>query len=317
MTRREEAKHDNTYTMKKTIWAYLQLMRPANIVTALADILLGVFMAFALSGDGFFSHMAPVDKWEGLILLLISTIGLYGGGVVFNDYFDAELDAIERPERPIPRGDATRQGALYLGAALLAVGVTAAFAVTDTSGKIAVAIAVLVLAYNSIAKHSAVFGPIVMGLCRGGNLLLGMSVIPAVLGGYWFIGIIPLIYIQGITLISRGEVNSADKKTLYSGLVCYCLVVVFLLCLSFVQTFSFWSFLPFFVLFAGMVLPPAIRAAISKEPVLARKAVKAGVISMIILDAAIAAGFAGWEIGLGILVLLPLSRWMAQYFAVT
>ena len=274
-------------------------------------------MAFALSGDGFFSHMAPVDKWEGLILLLISTIGLYGGGVVFNDYFDAELDAIERPERPIPRGDATRQGALYLGAALLAVGVTAAFAVTDTSGKIAVAIAVLVLAYNSIAKHSAVFGPIVMGLCRGGNLLLGMSVIPAVLGGYWFIGIIPLIYIQGITLISRGEVNSADKKTLYSGVVCYCLVVVFLLCLSFVQAFSFWSFLPFFVLFSGMVLPPAIRAAISKEPVLALKAVKAGVISMIILDAAIAAGFAGWEIGLGILVLLPLSRWMAQYFAVT
>lgn len=303
--------------MKKTIWAYLQLMRPANIITAIADILLGVFMAFSLAGDGFFSQTAPVDKWEDLVLLLLSTIGLYGGGVVFNDYFDADLDAIERPERPIPRGDATRQGASYLGAALLAIGVTAAFAVNGTSGKIAVVIAVLVLAYNSIAKHSAIFGPIVMGLCRGGNLLLGMSVIPAVLGGYWFVGIIPLIYIQGITLISRGEVNSADKKTLYSGLVCYCLVVVFILCLSLVPTFDFWPFLPFFVLFAGMVLPPAIRAAIAKEPVLARKAVKAGVISMIILDAAIAAGFAGWEIGLGILVLLPLSRWMAQFFAVT
>lgn len=303
--------------MKKTIWAYLQLMRPANIVTAIADILLGVFTAFALAGSGFFSQTVSGDKWEGLVLLLISTIGLYGGGVVFNDYFDADLDAVERPERPIPRGDATRKGASFLGAALLAIGVTAAFAVNSTSGKVAVIIAVLVLLYNSMAKHSVVFGPIVMGLCRGGNLLLGMSVIPGILTGNWYLGVIPLIYIQGITLISRGEVNSADKRTLYSGLVCYCLVVVFILCLSFVPEFSFWPFLPFFVLFAGMVLPPAIRAAVAKEPVLARKAVKAGVISMIILDAAIAAGFAGWEIGVGILALLPLGRWMAQYFAVT
>lgn len=292
-------------------------MRPANIVTAIADILLGVFMAFAIAENGFFSNAVAGDKWGDLFLLLISTIGLYGGGVVFNDYFDADLDAIERPERPIPRGDATRKGASLLGATLLAIGVTAAFSVHNISGGIAIAIAVLVLVYDSVAKHSAVFGPIVMGMCRGGNLLLGMSVIPMVLSGYWYLGIIPLIYIQGITLISRGEVSSADKGTLYSGLACYCLVVVFLLGLSLIQGFSFWQSLPFFVLFAGMVLPPAFKASMGGDPMMARKAVKAGVISMIILDAALAAGFAGWGIGLGILVLLPVSRWMAKYFAVT
>ena len=54
-------------------------MRPANIVTAIADILLGVFVAFALAENGFFSQAVSGDKWEGLVLLLISTIGLYGG----------------------------------------------------------------------------------------------------------------------------------------------------------------------------------------------------------------------------------------------
>lgn len=303
--------------MKKTVWAYLQLMRPANIVTAIADILLGVFVAFAIAENGFFNDTAIAGKWGSLVLLLLSTIGLYGGGVVFNDYFDADLDAVERPERPIPRGDATKKGAALLGAALLAIGITTAFAVNNTSGTIAIVIAVLVLLYDSMAKHSAIVGPVVMGMCRGGNWLLGLSVIPAVLNGYWYLGFIALIYIQGITLISRGEVNTANKGTLYSGLGCYCLVVVLLLGLFFVQGFSFWQCLPFFVLFAGMVLPPAFKAVQKGDPMMARKAVKAGVISMIILDATIAAGFAGWEIGLIILVLLPVSRWIGGYFAVT
>ena len=303
--------------MKRTVWAYLQLMRPANLITAVADILLGFFVAFAIAEQGFINNLLIEKEWGNLILLLISTIGLYGGGVVFNDYFDAGLDAVERPERPIPRGDATMQGASMYGAMLLAIGITAAFAVTNLSGYIAIGIAVLAVVYDSIAKHSAIFGPIVMGMCRGGNLLLGISVIPAVLPEYWYLGFIALIYIQGITLISRGEVNTADKGTLYSGLACYCLVVFFIIALTIVQGFSFWQSLPFFLLFAYMVLPPAFKAALGGDPAMARKAVKAGVLSMIILDAAIAAGFAGWMVGLGILLLLPVSRWAAKYFAVT
>ncbi|NEP43227.1 MAG: UbiA family prenyltransferase, partial [Okeania sp. SIO2H7] len=76
-------------------WAYLQLMRPANIITAHADILVG----YAASG--------ATDPYR-LGWLLLATTGLYGDGVVFNDVFDAELDAIERPERPIPSDRASR-----------------------------------------------------------------------------------------------------------------------------------------------------------------------------------------------------------------
>jgi 4-hydroxybenzoate polyprenyltransferase len=285
--------------MNKQLLAYLQLMRPANIITAIADILLGVFLAFAVTEGAVLDNVLSQVDWSSLFLLVLATVGLYGGGVVFNDYFDAELDAVERPERPIPRGDATKQGASLLGASLLAMGVTAAFAV------------------NNIAKHSVVAGPIIMGMCRAGNLLLGISVVSLVLETYWFLAFIPLIYIQGITLISRGEVNTVSKATLYAGVTCYTLVVLFLIALSFLEGFIYWQSLPFFLLFAYMVLPPAFKAALGNDPLMARKAVKAGVISMIILDATIVAGFAGWLIGLAILLLLPLSRWMAKYFAVT
>ncbi|MBC7643367.1 MAG: polyprenyltransferase, partial [Flavobacterium sp.] len=68
---------------------YLQLMRPANLVTAIADILAGLSLAkFIFSTD--------ILSIQTIILLCIATVGLYGGGVVFNDVFDADLDAIER-----------------------------------------------------------------------------------------------------------------------------------------------------------------------------------------------------------------------------
>ena len=303
--------------MNKTVWAYLQLMRPANIITAIADILLGFFLAFSVVEGAVLHQVLSEIHWPSLVLLALSTIGLYGGGVVFNDYFDAELDAVERPERPIPRGDASKKGASLLGAGLLALGVTTAFAVNQVSGIIAIAVSVLVLVYDAVAKNSVVAGPLVMGMCRAGNLLLGMSVLPAVLTDLWFLSIIPLIYIQGITLISRGEVNTADRRTLYAGLTCYCLVVIFIMCLAFIEGFIVWQSLPFFLLFAYMVLPPAFKAAIGGDPLMARTAVKAGVISMIILDATIVSGFAGWIAGVVILLLLPLSRWLAKSFAVT
>jgi len=48
-----------------------------------------------------------------------------------------------------------------------------------------------------------------------------------------------------------------------------------------------------------------------------RSAVKAGVMALILLDATVAAGFAGWWYGLLVLALFPLSRWLAGRFAVT
>jgi 4-hydroxybenzoate polyprenyltransferase len=66
-------------------------MRPANIITSIADVLAGIAISGFLSQSDFSKHNISL-----LILLCISTIGLYGGGVVFNDVFDSDLDKVER-----------------------------------------------------------------------------------------------------------------------------------------------------------------------------------------------------------------------------
>ncbi|MBD2252631.1 UbiA-like protein EboC [Nostoc parmelioides] len=298
----------NTTTLNTNpLWAYLQLMRPANIITAWADIMAG----FAASG-----YFIQIDLVQ-LLWLLLATTGLYGGGIVFNDVFDTELDAKERPERPIPSGRASRTGAILLGTILLIVGVLAAVQVSWVSGVLALAIATSALLYDAFGKHQPIFGPINMGFCRGGNLLLGVSVVPGLIGDYWFLALIPIVYIAAITALSRGEVHGGKLSTGITALLLIVAVIFGLLGLGLLTNYQVFTALPFLLLLAIRVLIPFIKAARQPTPEQIRIAVKAGVLSLIILDTTLAAGFAGLSYGLLVLILLPISMILSQIFAVT
>lgn len=300
------------------LWAYLQLMRPANILTAWADILVGYGAAIGTT-----DIIAVVTGHQGgmalapLAWLLLSTSGLYGGGVVFNDVFDAELDRVERPERPLPSGRAALTGAIVLGLGLLSLGVLAAAQVSLVSAGLAAAVAVAALVYDSLGKHQGWWGPVNMGLCRGGNLLLGVSVAPAVLGSWWFLAAIPILYITAVTAVSQGEVSGGQRQTGVLAIALVLLVLAGVLGCGLLPGYSSLMAMPFAGLFAGLVLPPFVRATRDPSPNTVRQAVKSGVLSLIVLDAAIAAGFAGWPYGLAVLALLPLSIALARLFAVT
>ena len=300
------------------LWPYLQLMRPANIVTAWADILIG----FAASGAVFSLNQVVEGQANSanlatLAWLLLATTGLYGGGVVFNDVFDAELDAKERPERPIPSGRTSRENAVKLGGLLLVIGVVAAWQVSLLSGFLAVSVALAALLYDSLSKHHPIFGPINMGICRGGNLLIGVSAVPAMVQERWFLALIPIAYIAAITAISRGEVHGGKTSTGVLSLLLIGAVIGGILALGLLEKYQIIVALPFVILFAGRVVPPFLKAVREPSSEQIRMAVKAGVLSLIVLDATVAAGFANWPYGLLVLSLLPISIKLAQMFAVT
>jgi 4-hydroxybenzoate polyprenyltransferase len=302
-----------------SFWAYLQMMRPANILTAWADILLGYAASGAVNGllEQFNSEQLMVSDLLPVGWLLLSTTGLYGGGVVFNDVFDAELDAEERPERPLPSGRASRTGAIALGSILLGIGVVAALQVSWMSAGLAAFIAVAALCYDAIAKHHPVLGPLNMGLCRGANLLLGVSAVTSSVQTHWFIALIPIVYIAAITTISRGEVHGGNRSTGILALIMLCTILCGMLGLAGLPDFSLLYVLPFALLFVALVFPAFVQAMIEPNPEHIRTAVKAGILCLIILDAAIAAGFTHWLYGLLVLSLLPISKSLAQLFSVT
>ncbi|MEZ0541191.1 UbiA-like protein EboC [Fibrella arboris] len=291
--------------------SYLQLMRPANLVTAVADVLAGLSLTVLAVSESLLASGQPV--W----LLVLATIGLYGGGVVLNDVFDAELDAVERPERAIPSGRVTLFQASALGIMLLTLGIALAFGYSAHTGWLAALIAGLAVFYDRYGKHLSWFGPINMGLCRGVNLLLGVGAAGSgAVRALWWLALVPVIYIAAITMISRDEVHGGKRRTLYAAAAFYLLVSSAQLVMAVrAQTLLLTAgFVVLHLFLIGRPLYKAIQHPIGPN---IGGAVKAGVLSLIVMDAAWVSVSGNWPVALGTLLLLPFSIWLAKAFAVT
>ena len=152
--------------------AWLQLVRLPAVFTALSNILCGFLITHRTPQI----RVAELTSQKELWLLLLSTSGLYLGGMVLNDVFDAKLDAVERPERPIPSGRISLRAAAVFGSLLMLAGVLAAALAGTPSVVVAALIVPCVLVYNGFLK-STIVAPLGMGTCRFLNLMLGASAV--------------------------------------------------------------------------------------------------------------------------------------------
>lgn len=286
--------------------SFLQLLRPANVVTAVADVLAGA----AVAGASWSSHF-----WW----LVPSTACLYAGGVVLNDYFDRHVDAVERPERPIPSGRVTATSAATLGATLLIAGVAFAAGSGASSAMMAGAVALDVLLYDALGKRHAFFGPINMGACRALNLMLGMTAASGTVSVSWRLALLPLVYIAGVTVLSRGEVGGGKRPVALVALLLVGGVAGAALALAMRPSAGVapaWAV----ILAAGLavrLLPPFWRAWRDPSPATIRTAVRTGVLSLVLLDAVIAAAYADIMVSLAVLATAVLAGRLARLFAVT
>jgi len=185
--------------MIRTIGNYLQLMRAPAVFTAMSN----VFAAHLILTQGEIA-------WPGLLLLLGSTAALYSGGMTLNDWFDYDVDLLERPSRPLPSGRISRRHALLFGSLLLAGGVGLAALAGTLSFYLALCIASLVLIYNGGLKRT-VAGGLAMGGCRYLNWLLGFSLLPLTEQSL-LIPIPIFLYIMAITLLSREEEMAKNRS---------------------------------------------------------------------------------------------------------
>ena len=286
---------------------YVELVRPANVATALADVLAG----YAVAGMG----NPRVLAW-----LLLSTACLYAGGVVLNDVFDRDLDRIERPERPIPSGRVSTTAAAGLGASLLAAGILAATLATPVAGIVAGATAACVLVYDAWGKRQGLVGPVNMGLCRALNLLLGIAAAPAMLTGAWPLAALPLVYIAAVTAVSRGEVHGGRRGVTAYALISLSLVLVGLTAVALVRggaSAAGVAGVTFTLVLAWRVLPAFWGAYQDPTPGPIRHAIRTGVLSLVLLDAVIGASYGGALYSLAILATGLVAARLARLFAVT
>jgi 4-hydroxybenzoate polyprenyltransferase len=277
----------STETTRRPIVAYATLVRLPNLFTAPPDVVLGAALASAAVGG------VPLDNVVGLV---VASMLLYAGGTTLNDYFDAEEDARERPERPIPSGDVSRGGALALGAVLLSGGVVVALLVAGViAGATAGALALSVLLYDGVFKGSAA-GFLFMGASRGLNVLLGVAAAGVALIELptWVLAVPVLVslYIAGVTYMAEGETDAGGRGPVLAamaGAVAAALGVVALVAVRQPPPVEMGLAFVFLIGFLVWVGRPLRAAYADPAPDVVGPAVGACVLGLSVLDAAFAA----------------------------
>ena len=293
--------------------AYLELIRLPNLFTAVGDVVAGYLIV---------SRGVDVS-WRNLTILMLASVCLYAGGVVLNDYFDRDVDATERPERPIPSGRIHERDALKLGFRLLGLGCIFAVGVGVPSLLVAALLRGCIVLYDARGKRIEYVGSANMGACRLLNVLLGASgVATATIEGWlWLalpVALIVFLYISAVTLLATGEVWGGNRTI--SGLVFGAVVVVVggvvWLARSDRLSEPLYAY-PFLALFAAATLGVIGRVVGAPTAPNIRTAIKTCVLSLILLDAAIAAGAGGLGYGVGVAILLLPALYAARLYAVT
>jgi 4-hydroxybenzoate polyprenyltransferase len=299
---------------------FLQLIRLPNIFTAMADVAMGFL---------FVKDQTDLSDWRTLGLLLAASSTLYVGGVVLNDVVDRELDAVERPNRPLPSGRVTLKAASWFGGILLLLGTAFGWSASLTTGELRPGIVTslllaCILLYNLRLK-TTLLGPPTMGGCRMLNVLLGMSVAAGAFAAEnWLVSGGIGLYIAGVTWFARTEARQSNRLPLAAA------ATVMMLGIALIAWTPRWServfpllqFQPIgwyvLMLMMGAMIGWRCVAAIARpDPIRVQRAVAHAVLSLIMLDAAACYVIRGPYLAAGILCLMLPAMYISRKISPT
>ena len=218
----------------KYLLGYIMIIRPLNVFLGGLTILIS----------------SLIIKYEGpaiSVILPVFVVMLFTMGAnTLNDYFDYEIDKINRPDRAISSGLVLRNQALILSLFSFIIGVLIALRLNKDSQLLSIGVSLpLIIAYNVKLKNYPLIGNIIV------SLILAMSFIYA---GLVFKKteplIIPALLAFGLTLIREIVKDLADiKGDKSAGLMTFPIVYgkkkTIILCTILSLFLGIGSFIPF------------------------------------------------------------------------
>ena len=149
----------------------IEILRPINDIMGSLTVIIGILNT-RLGID-------PVKLILNLILGVLTYFFIAGSGMVINDYYDIEIDKINRPERPIPRGSITLSQAkiLWITTSLIGIGIAIFHSIIFNIGYLNIIIALFFAfigwLYAAWGKKSGFFGNIIVSVSFSIGLIYG------------------------------------------------------------------------------------------------------------------------------------------------
>lgn len=250
----------------------LELVRAPAALTVIGDTMAGGY-----AGGGRLRRR----QW----LLPLASVFLYSGGMALNDYADRKLDAVERPERPIPSGRIAPRRALGIATACMAFGLGLA---ATGGGRRALTVAVplvgAIVSYNTVFKDTAV-GPVSMAACRGLDVMMGAGGARAAVPAAAAVA----LHTAGVTAQSRGEVHGGSARVAQAALAVTGATTIAAVGGGSHGPGAVAGAVAGGAAYAGAVLPSQLRALDDPSAANVRTATRAGIGAMIPLQATLVA----------------------------
>lgn len=186
-----------------------RLLRVSLAASAVADVICGM----AIGGAGRFPSAVT------MIAGVAASAGVYHGAMALNDWADAEHDGATRPERPIPSGSIPRDVAFAIGMVLVLLGVVAGAVASPAHWPWMLAVACCAVGYDLVGR-GPVRGPLLLGLCRAGNLGFGMAIAGGLEQpgtGLWAMPAIYFLYVVCVSLGGRLEDGESSANVAVLG----------------------------------------------------------------------------------------------------
>ncbi len=286
--------------------ALVELVRLPAVLSVPGDVLAGAAAA---------GRLGEAPRAAGMAA---SSCCLYLAGMALNDFADREVDAVERPHRPIPSGRVPASFALGLAGALTVAGAGLAVA-ADGARALAIAapLAASVWAYDLVLKQSPA-GVAAMAACRSLDVLMGSGASGAARA-------LPAAAVVGAhtavtTAVSRNEVAGAGPRVGRLARAATGVVAAAAGAVAARQRPSTGATLVTGGLvgaYLATVGDAQARAARDPSPARLQRAVGAGILGLMPLEGALVAGSGAVAPAVGVAGLWPLARALARRRAVT
>jgi hypothetical protein len=179
----------------------LRLGRVSNLPTVWTNTLAGIVLAGG----------AAVDPRTPPLIVALSLF--YVAGMYLNDAYDAEIDARERPERPIPSGQVSAETVFTAGFAMMAAGLAVllwtGYGIAGGTGLGPAfggfGLGAAIVLYNRRHKDNP-SSPVLMGLCRVlVYVTAGLAVADTLPTPLWTGAGLLLCYLIGLTYVAKQE----------------------------------------------------------------------------------------------------------------
>ncbi|HIE31363.1 MAG TPA: geranylgeranylglycerol-phosphate geranylgeranyltransferase [Methanosarcinales archaeon] len=144
---------------------FFELIRVGNCVMAGFAAIIGSGIAYA--------QVSVEISIFGMIIIFTCVFLITGAGNAINDFFDADIDAINKPMRPIPSGRVSRNLALYFSLLLFGTGIALSCLLNMICFVVAAINSALLIIYARNLKRTMLVGNICVGYLTGSTFLFG------------------------------------------------------------------------------------------------------------------------------------------------